>query len=127
MSIATDVLLTASFVHRTVKSEKIEKERKKALICNNVISTGITLAGGYSIDKLIQKNTNNFIENFKKVNGKNPKLSKYVEGINILRPTIIFALLYYGVLPVFSTYLSDKIDKLTQKTSSNQLKETHKI
>ena len=115
MSIATDVLLTASFIHRTAKSEKIEKERKKALISNNVISTGITLAGGYSIDKLIQKNTNKLIENFKKSNGNNPKLNKYIEGINILRPTVIFALLYYGVLPILSTYLSDKIDKLTER------------
>ena len=115
MSIATDVLLTASFIHRTVNSEKIEKERKNALISNNVISTGITLAGGYSIDKLIQKNTNKFIENFKNSNGNNPKLNKYIEGINILRPTIIFALLYYGFLPMFSTYISDKIEQLTEK------------
>lgn len=116
VSIATDILLTASFVHRTAKSEKIEKERKKALICNNVISTGITLAGGYTIDNLIQKNTDKFIKNFAETNKLDSKLNKYIEGINILRPTVIFAALYYGILPMFSTYISDKIDKFTQKT-----------
>ena len=120
ISIATDILLTASFIHRTAKSEKIEKERKTALISNNVISTGITLAGGYTIDNFIKKNTDKFIKNFSEANKLNPKLNKYIEGINILRPTIIFAVLYYGILPMFSTYISDKIDKFTQKTNEKQ-------
>ncbi len=119
MSMATDLLLTASFIHRTKKSDKIEEEKKKPLIYNNVISTGITLAGGYSIDKFIQKNTQGFIKKFSEANKNDPKLNKYIEGINIIRPTIIFALLYYGILPVFSTYISDKIDKFINKSKTN--------
>ena len=126
-SMATDLLLTASFIHRTKKSDKIEENKKKPLIYNNVISTGITLAGGYSIDKLIQKNTKGFIEKFSEINKNDPKLNKYIEGINIIRPTVIFALLYYGVLPVFSTYLSDKIDKFINKTDEKTEKENSKI
>jgi hypothetical protein len=115
MSIATDLLLTASFIHRTNKNDKIEKERKKPLIYNNLISTGITLLAGYSIDKLIQKNTQNFIDKFSQINKNDPKLNKYIEGINILRPTLIFAALYYAILPIFSTYIADKADNFTQK------------
>jgi len=118
MSMATDLLLTASFIHRTQKSDKIEENKKKPLIYNNVISTGITLAGGYSIDKFIQKNTQGFIKKFSEANKNDPKLNKYIEGINIIRPTIIFALLYYGVLPIFSTYISDKIDKFLNKSET---------
>ncbi len=109
LSIATDVLLTASFVHRTAKNEKIEKERKKPLIYNNLISTGISIAGGYTIDKLVQKNTQGFIKKFSEMHKNDPKLPKYIEGINILRPTLIFAGIYYGVLPIVSTYLADKL------------------
>ncbi len=111
ISMATDVLLTASFIHRTKKNDKIKEERKPPLIYNNLISTGISLTAGFAIDKFVQKNTKNFIEKFKQANLNNPKLPKYIEGINIVRPTLIFAAIYYGVLPMFSTYIAEKIDK----------------
>lgn len=116
MSVATDLLLTASFVNRTRKSKKIKEDRKKPLIYNNIISTGISLISGWQIDKLIQKGSENFIKKFSQVNKNDPKLPKYIEGINIVRPTIIFAAIYYGILPIFSTYIADKIDKFASKT-----------
>lgn len=117
VSMATDVLLTGAFVYNTQKNKKIDEERKKPLIYNNLISTGISLIGGYSIDKLIQKNTKNFLAKFTETNKHDTKLPKYIEGINILRPTLIFAAIYYGVLPIFSTYLADKIDEKTVNKS----------
>ena len=84
------------------------------IIYNNIISTGITLLGGYGVDLLMKNKTRKFIEKFKQLNAADPKVLKYVEGINILRPTIIFAAIYYGILPMFSTYLSEKIDKHTK-------------
>ena len=112
---ATDILLTTSFAVQTQKSKKIKENRKKALIYNNIISTAITLLGGYGIDRIIKKYTEKFIEKFAKANAGNPKLHKYIEGINILRPTIIFAGIYYAILPIFSTYLAEKIDKFIAK------------
>lgn len=120
MSIATDLALTASFVHRTSKSKKIKEERKKPLIYNNVISTGISLLAGYGIDKAVQKNTKNFIKKFAEQNKGNPKLEKYIQGINIVRPTMIFAGIYYGILPLFSTYIADKTDKLVKGVKENK-------
>lgn len=111
VSMATDVLLTGAFVYNTQKNKKIDDKRKKPLIYNNLISTGISLVGGYSIDKLVQKNTKKFIDKFSEINKNDPKLPKYIEGINILRPTLIFAGIYYGILPILSTYLADKIDE----------------
>ena len=125
ISAATDILLTSSFAYQTHKSKKIKDNRKKALIYNNVISTAITLTGGYSIDRLIKKQTDKFINKFAQINKADPKLSKYIEGINILRPTIIFAGIYYGILPVFSTYISDKIDKYLEKNHPEQNNPTY--
>lgn len=119
----TDILLTTSFAYRTNKSDKIKENRKKALIYNNVISTAITLGFGYGIDNLIKNHTGKFIEKFKQINAKDPKLGKYIEGINILRPAIIFAGIYYGILPVFSTYMAEKIDKYIEKTSQKNNKQ----
>lgn len=111
----TDILLTTSFAYQTSKSKDIKENRKKALIYNNIIATGITILGGYGIDNLIKNKTGKFIEKFKQINASDPKLHKYIEGLNILRPAIIFAAIYYGILPIFSTYLAEKIDKVIEK------------
>lgn len=115
LSAGTDILLTSSFAWQTNKSDKIKENRKKALIYNNVIATGITLAGGYGVDRLVQKKSTKFIERFKQANKGDPKLAKYIEGINIVRPALIFAAIYYGILPIFSTYMAEKIDKFINK------------
>lgn len=111
----TDILLTSTFAFQTKRSNKIKENRKKALIYNNVISTAITLLGGYGIDKLIKNKTSKFIDKFKQINATDPKLNKYIEGLNILRPAIIFAGIYYGILPIFSTFMAEKIDKYIEK------------
>lgn len=120
ISMATDALLTLSFIHRTQKNKNIKEERKKPLIYNSLISTGFSIIGGYSIDKLIQKGTKNFINKFSELNKNDPKLPKYIEGINIVRPTLIFAGIYYGILPMISTYLADKTDKFISQSKENK-------
>jgi hypothetical protein len=111
----TDLLLTGSFAYQTSKSENIKENRKKALIYNNLIATAITLGGGYSIDRIIKNKTEKFVDKFKAINAADPKLHKYVEGIHILRPALIFAAIYYGILPIFSTYTAEKVDKFIEK------------
>jgi hypothetical protein len=111
----TDILLTATSAVQTNNSNGIKEERKKVLIYNNIISTTITLLGGYGIDKFVKKKSSRFIEKFKEVNANDVKLAKYIEGINILRPTLIFAGIYYGILPIISTYTSEKVDNFVKK------------
>lgn len=108
-SIATDLLLTSVSSIGIAKSKKIENNKKKPLIFNKVFSTLISLIAGCSIDKFIQKGTKETIKKFSQINKNNPKLLKYLEGINIARPAIIFALIYYAIIPVISTFASDKI------------------
>ena len=114
----TDILLSGAFVVQTNKSNKIKENRKKALIYNNILSTSATIIGGYSIDKLLKNKTLNFIEKFKQANKNDPNLHKYIQGLNIVRPALIFAGIYYIVLPIFSTYMAEKIDKFMNKTSN---------
>lgn len=119
ISASTDILLSGTFAYQTINSNKIKENRKKALIYNNIISTAITLFGGYSIDKLVKSKTENLIKSFADANKNDPKLQKYIQGINIVRPAIIFAGIYYVVLPMFSTYLSEKIDKFISPSKNN--------
>lgn len=113
ISASTDILLSGTFAYQTHKSNKIKEDRKKTLIYNNVISTAITLLGGYSIDKLVKAKTEKFVNEFSQMHKNDPKLQKYIQGLNILRPALIFAGIYYIILPMISTYLAEKIDKIT--------------
>ncbi|MBE7713541.1 MAG: hypothetical protein E7Z87_07345 [Cyanobacteria bacterium SIG26] len=117
ITVATDLLLTGSFAYQTNKSDKIKENRKKVLIYNNWISTGITIIGGYFADSLVKKGTSNIIDKFKQIHHADPRLGKYIEGINILRPAVIFAGIYYGLLPIISTYTAEKLDKYIKKHS----------
>lgn len=107
----TDVVATGAFITQTAKNKKIEQDRKKALMYNAGISTGLCIAGSYIIDKALKKPTEKFIENFRKANKNSPKLEKYVEGIRVTKPALILGGIYYIIIPVISTFLADRFDK----------------
>lgn len=108
----TDVFSTGAFALETKRSKKIEENRKNALIYNSIISTGLSIISGYLVDKLLDKPTEKFIENFKKANKGLPNLEKQVEGIRIAKPILIMAGIYYAIIPFISTYLADRVEFL---------------
>jgi len=115
MTVLTDMLLTGSFIFHTKTNKNIDPERKNNLIYNNIISTGLSAMAGIGIDKAVQKQSECLINKFIEANKTDPKLSKYLQGINVLRPTLIFALIYYGIFPVISNYFAQKISDNNQK------------
>ena len=106
----TDALATSAFIVQTSKSKKIDEDRKKALMYNAGISTGLCITGGYVINNLTKKSTDKFIKNFREANKNSPKLEKYIEGIKIAKPALILGGLYYIAIPLLSTFLADKFD-----------------
>lgn len=114
----TDAAATAAFVTQTANSKKIEQTRKKALMYNAAISTGLCIAGGYAINGAIEKPAEKFIRNFSKANKNSPKLGKYIEGIKVVRPALILGGLYYIVIPLISTFLADRFDGQNSKKSN---------
>lgn len=104
----TDAAATGAFIAQTKKSKSIPDERKNILCNNAAISTGLSIGCGYGVDKLLNKPTNKFIENFKKANQSSPKLDKYIEGIKIAKPTLILGTLYYCAIPFVSTFLAER-------------------
>lgn len=106
----TDIMATGAFIQQTAKSKKIEQDRKKALIYNSAISTGLCIGGGYVLDRMSKKSTNNFIKKFSEANKNSPKLEKYIEGIKIVKPAAIFGAIYYIAIPLVSTFLADRFD-----------------
>lgn len=112
MSVATDVLLLSAYAATTNSSKKIEEKKKKVLIASEFLSTGICIFGGLGVDKLLKKCSEKPIEKFKELYKNDPKLPKYLEGINILRPTLVFAIIYYAFAPFITTLLSNKAEEM---------------
>lgn len=107
----TDTITTLTFMFEANRSTKIENERKKALLYNAGISTALSIAGGYTIDKLLDKPTEKFIEKFKKLNKGDKNLAKQIQGIKIAKPFLILGTIYYALIPLISTFLAEKADK----------------
>ena len=116
---ATGILLSSFFIVSTAKNKKIEEERKKPLMLNTAISCAIATVGGYTIDKMLDKPIQKFIDKFENIHKNNPKLHKYQEGIKIAKSALIFGMLYRFVVPVISMFLAEKViekpDKLDKK------------
>ena len=110
----TDILGTAAFIHFTNTNKEIKENRKKTLMYNSAIATGLSVTGGYAMDRALKKPTERFIEKFKAANKNSPKLDKYVEGINIAKPVLILGTMYYVIIPFISTFLADRAGKSPQ-------------
>lgn len=115
-----DILGTGAFIHQTNKSKKIQKDRKRVLNYNAGISTGLSIATSYVVDKLLDKPTEKFIKKFSEVNKNSPKLAKYIEGIKIVKPALIMGGIYYLAIPFISTFWAERI-KPDKSQSKNQL------
>ena len=113
----TDVILTGAFIEQTKRNKKIEENRKKTLIYNSAISTGLCITGGYALSKVLEKPTEKFIENFTKANKNSPKLDKYLEGIRVAKPVMILGGIYYLIIPLISTFLADRVGKKSTPTA----------
>jgi len=106
----TDAFSTFAFIQQNNKSTALDEKRKKVLNYNAAISTGLCIGGGYAINKLLEKPFDNFVDNYAKANKNSPKLAKYLEGMKIVKPAVIFGGIYYGVIPFVSTFLADRFD-----------------
>lgn len=106
-----DIVATFCFAAVTSWNSKLKEENKKALIYNTFISTGLTIGGGYIVNKLLDKPMEKFTENFVKANQNDPHLYKYLNGIKVVKPIVILSSLYYIFIPMLSTLWADKLVK----------------
>lgn len=106
----TDTLTTLTLCHQVNANKKIDDDRKKILNNNSLLSTSLGILSGYAVDKFTEKPTEKFIKMFSKINKADPKLSKYVEGIKIVKPTLLYAGVYYTVIPMVSTFFAERLN-----------------
>ena len=107
----SDIFATAASITITNKNKNLKPRQKKVLNNNALISTSLCVGLGYSFDKLTDKPFLNFINNLKKANKNSKNLAKYVEGANIAKTSLIFALVYYCLIPPIATFFSSRLSK----------------
>ncbi len=106
----TDSIATLTFMHQANNSKRINESRKKTLIYNAGISTILSIACGYTIDKLLEKPTEKFINKYKEINKLDKNLEKQIQGIKIAKPFLILGTIYYLLIPLISTFLAEQAD-----------------
>ena len=119
ISAIKDTLTTSIFVLGLNKSNKIENDRKPPLIYNSLISTGLSIITGYALDSITQKPAEKFIKRLESANKNDSNLQKYIDGFKIAKPIVILGLVYYGVIPMISTFMGERISKLKDNSKDN--------
>ena len=114
-----DIIATSAFVGRTSKSKKLSEERKAPIIYNSIISTLLSIASTYLVDKLLDKPADKFIKKFAQENISDPKLDKYIKGFKIAKPALIAAVIYYALIPLVSTFFADRVKFNTHNNENN--------
>ena len=109
-----DAFATTCFAVATSLNSSFDKDKKKSLIYNAGISTGLTISGAYITEKLLRNPVEKFTKNFIKANKYDKNLSKYLSGLKILEPLLILSSIYYVVIPVVSTFLSGRLTKISK-------------
>lgn len=111
-----DTLSTAAFCYETSKNNDIPPKRRQTLVNNTIIGTALSIACGYTVDKLLDKPTEKFISKYKEINKNEKNLKKQVQGIKIAKPILILGSIYYIVIPLISTFLADKTQRVNTKS-----------
>ncbi len=113
-SVLKDIFATGCFAAAANFNPTIDKDKKKSLIYNAGIATGLTVVSSYVIEKVIRKPVQSFTKNFIKANKNDKNLFKYLSGLKTLEPLLILSGIYYVGIPVVSTFLSGKFSGKSQ-------------
>ena len=109
-----DIFSTFAFTNITKKNKKLDNHQKEILNNNAIISTSLCLLSGYALDFASDRPMKKILQNLEKANKNSADLMKYKQGANILKTSLIFGIIYYGLIPSISTFLSSKLSNKTQ-------------
>lgn len=112
MTTAGSVVTTATYAAtslKTLKKDEEQKKRAKTLVLNQVMVTGLSTLGAYTINDKLGKLSKQLGYKFREANQGNPKLSTYMKGFDIAKGLLIFSVMYRYIAPVVVTPLASKI------------------
>lgn len=115
MSTAGSCVTTATYAYtslKTLRKDEEQKKRAKTLALNQVMVTGLSTLGAYTINDKLGKFSKNLGYKFREANQGSEKLATRMKGFNTAKSLLIFAVMYRYVAPVLVTPLASKIGNL---------------
>lgn len=108
-------LISGTYMLRTIKNKKIEKEQKPAMLINDALVWGFSTSCTYLLDSKLNKLAEKTIDKFVKANKGSAHvmehLDDYVKGIKNIKSLVIAGFIYRYVGPVIMTPIANKISK----------------
>ncbi len=104
-----DIIATGIFAGFVKINKTIDQKDKSNLIANTAISTALSILGAIGIDKIFEKPFSKLSNRFRIANKNDVNLEKYLNGARILKSALILGTIYYGIIPIISTYLGSRI------------------
>lgn len=118
--IAFSACLQGCSIFNIAKDKNIPKERKETLMVNTGLTFVIPTVGALFIDNIINKQFDKLIEQYKKVNKTNPKLTKEAidnacSGIKNFKSIFVFTLMYKFGSTLIALPIADKVTDYMRK------------
>ena len=96
------------------QNKSIEKERKPALHYQNWIGGAAGILLGSRINKFVNKHKDSLCKELQKRNIY--KCNNVIKGVQVALPLVIFSALLRFIIPVISTPISTKLERIRNKT-----------
>ncbi len=104
-----DFVATLVFAGFVKINKTIDQKDKGNLIANTAVSTVLCTAGSIAINKSLEAPLAKLEKQFRMANTGDVLVEKYINGAKVIKNSLILSVLYYGVLPMISTYMGSKI------------------
>lgn len=118
----SSIVLSSFYVKQTLQNEQLEESKRTTLAINQAIVAIVSIISSYTLNKVLAKQINKFVDRYTAVNITMPKIGKYIDGIKCAQSIIIFGTVYRFIAPVIVTPIANHIgnklkDKNTNKNS----------
>lgn len=127
MSTAGSVVTTATYAttsYKTLNKDPDQKKRAKTLILNQVMVTGLSTLGAYTVNGYLGNKCKKLGYRFREANQGNPNLDLRMKGFNVAKSLLVFAVMYRYIAPVLVTpvasWIGNKIFGESKKPEANQ-------
>lgn len=104
-----DALATLVFAGFVKANKTIDQKDKGNLIANTAVSTVLCTIGSIGINHALKTPLAKLEKQFRMTNDGDILVEKYISGAKVVKNALILSVLYYGILPMISTYIGSRI------------------
>jgi len=109
ISAAIGLIVSGTYISRTLKNKKMDPDQKITLAINNGIVAVVSTVMGYTVSKVFAKTVDKFVRKYTAVNYRNPNIKTLRFGAAAAASMVIFSMMYRYVSPVLVTPIANTL------------------